>query len=308
MLPAARVYACKALHLAPRDAEVLEHLGAIQFKMERYDEAAASLQEAQSISPQTWTIAYLLAVTKFALADLAASEVQFTKAIANAPDDTTRRVLFAHMAYPILAAGDYARGLALRDQYRPAPTAAAPPAARPRRGRPRWDERVDAICEKVWAHPKLAAMTFAWENPLLAWRALALINVRRAAALEPDLPYPVARYIMSEVSRCFEMADPGGHDDLLNHVELARRTGAGMTVNDAAGQIAHESTANVLVQSALHKRLRLSFGPHADLYRLIAAERSTGAAIDRLIVDHERRSIRALAVAAVSLVFAAGQA
>jgi len=101
MLPAARVYACKALHLAPGDADVLAHLGSIQFRMERYDEAAASLEEAQSITPQSWTIAYLLAATKFALADLANSEVQFTKAIADCPDDATRRLLFAHMAYPI---------------------------------------------------------------------------------------------------------------------------------------------------------------------------------------------------------------
>ena len=308
MLPDARVYACKALHLAPGDADVLAHLGSIQFRMERYDEAAASLEEAQSITPQSWTIAYLLAATKFALADLANSEVQFTKAIADCPDDATRRLLFAPMAYPILAAGDYVRGLTLRDQHRPGSPTAAPPAAHPRRGRPRWNERVDAICEKVWAHPKLGAMSRTWENPLLAWRALALINIRHAAAFEPDLPYPVARHIMSEISRCFEAADPGGYDDLLNHVELARRTGDGMTLNNAAGQIAHESEANVRLQNALHKRLRQSFGKHADLYRLIAVDPNTRAAIDRLIVEHERRSIRALAVAAVSLDFVASQA
>jgi hypothetical protein len=96
------------------------------------------------------------------------------------------------------------------------------------------------------------------ENPLLAWRALALMNIRRAAVLEPDLPYPVARYIMSEVSRCFESADPRGHDNLLNHVELSRRTGDGMTMNNAARQIAHESRANVRLQNAVHKRLRQS--------------------------------------------------
>ena len=138
--------------------------------------------------------------------------------------------------------------------------------------------------------------------------ATECVLIRHAAAFEPDLPYPVARHIMSEISRCFEAADPGGYDDLLNHVELARRTGDGMTLNNAAGQIAHESEANVRLQNALHKRLRQSFGEHADLYRLIAVDPNTRAAIDRLIVEHERRSIRALAVAAVSLDFVASQA
>jgi tetratricopeptide (TPR) repeat protein len=115
---AALVCAHRAVNMAPRSADALHIVGLILFKTEKYSEAELWLREARSIDQDSASIALDLASTKYALGDLIGSVEVFEEAIARAPDESTQRMLRTHMAHPILALGDYARGFALREGAR----------------------------------------------------------------------------------------------------------------------------------------------------------------------------------------------
>jgi tetratricopeptide (TPR) repeat protein len=112
---AALACAHRAVNMAPRSADALHILGLILFKTEKYSEAELWLREARSIDQDSASIALDLASTKYAMGDLIGSVEVFEEAIARAPDESTQRMLRTHMAHPILALGDYARGFALRE-------------------------------------------------------------------------------------------------------------------------------------------------------------------------------------------------
>ena len=95
--------------MAPDDSKALKSLGSLLYRLGQYTEAEDYLQKAQSIDPESWSITFDLALTKYAVGNLSASEALFSEAIARAPDDATRKLLSALMAYPVLASGDYRR-------------------------------------------------------------------------------------------------------------------------------------------------------------------------------------------------------
>jgi tetratricopeptide (TPR) repeat protein len=124
-LAAAAVCARRAVALAPDDVNALKNLGSILWRLERYTEAEPWLEKAYTVS-QSWSVALDLALCKYALGNIAVSEQLFAAAITAAPDDTTRRLLCTHMAYAVLASGDWRRGLALYDhRYMELPTTQA---------------------------------------------------------------------------------------------------------------------------------------------------------------------------------------
>jgi tetratricopeptide (TPR) repeat protein len=124
-LPAAVICARRAVLLAPDDVNALKNLGSILWRLERYTEAEPWLEKAYAVDPQ-WSVALDLALCRYALGNLAESEQLFAEAIAAAPDEGTRRLLCTHMAYAVLASGDWRRGLALYDhRYMELPTSQA---------------------------------------------------------------------------------------------------------------------------------------------------------------------------------------
>ncbi len=112
---AALVCARKAFNMAPHEAAALHILGLVLYRTEKYKEAEVWLQKAESIDPKSWSIALTLALTKYALGDLDGSVEVFSEAIARAPDEPMRTMIRMQMAHPILASGDYKRGLLLRE-------------------------------------------------------------------------------------------------------------------------------------------------------------------------------------------------
>ena len=101
--------------MAPHEAAALHILGLVLYRTEKYKEAEVWLQKAESIDPESWSIALTLALTKYALGDLDGSVEVFSEAIARAPDEPMRTMIRMQMAHPILASGDYKRGLLLRE-------------------------------------------------------------------------------------------------------------------------------------------------------------------------------------------------
>jgi Tfp pilus assembly protein PilF len=125
-LPAAVVCCRRAVAIAPDDVNALKNLGSILWRLERYTEAEPWLEKAYAIAPQSWSVALDLALCRYALGNIADSEQLFAAAITAAPDDTTRQLLCTHMAYAVLASGDWRRGLALYDhRYMELPTTQA---------------------------------------------------------------------------------------------------------------------------------------------------------------------------------------
>ena len=110
---AALVCARKALDADPGHPDALKNLGCVLYRMQRYDEAWGWLEAAIAARPGDHEIAFNLGAACYALGDLAASERWFIEAVCSAPSEVQHARALTQMAYPVLASGDYQRGLAL---------------------------------------------------------------------------------------------------------------------------------------------------------------------------------------------------
>ena len=82
--------------------------------MARFAEARVYLEAAIARKPSgDHEIPYNLGAVAYALGDLPAAEQWFAEAAADAPTEEARSKALVQMAYPVLAGGDYQRGLAL---------------------------------------------------------------------------------------------------------------------------------------------------------------------------------------------------
>jgi hypothetical protein len=110
---AALVCARKAADAAPGHPDALKNLGCILYRMQRFAAARRWLEAAIALRPSDQDIAFNLGAACYSLGDLAASERWFIEAVCTAPNDAAHARALTQMAYPVLASGDYARGLAL---------------------------------------------------------------------------------------------------------------------------------------------------------------------------------------------------
>jgi hypothetical protein len=110
---AALVCARKAADADPAHPDALKNLGCILYRMQRFAEARRWLEAAIALRPSDHDIAFNLGAACYALGDLAESERWFIEAVCTAPNDAAHARALTQMAYPVLASGDYARGLAL---------------------------------------------------------------------------------------------------------------------------------------------------------------------------------------------------
>jgi len=166
------------------------------------------------------------------------------------------------------------------------------------RGRPDWKTKINVFCELVWAKPLNA--TTDRENTA-AVRASALANIRAAIKFgAPDLPRPLVIHIWAEAAKCFGLPGPDNKDDFRELIELARRINSGLSKNMAANVVAGETGACGNLREAIRDRLARAFGKHADLYHQIAAAPDPRVAINQIIFEQERNSMRTL-LSALSL-------
>ena len=273
-LDSAAVCAHRCLNLTPGDAEVLTHLGSIQYRMKRYEEAADLLRKARKADPNYSANANILAMVKLTLGDASEFQSKVNEIIA--------------------------RGAAAGPLRQPPQWADAPAPARRKRGAPFLQQRTEKLYLEITAKPALM-----WRQPVEVWRGLALTNIRAAAALKHgrDLPYPLVRHVLEGLCGYFNLDRPIDTNDLPAMIEIARRTDAGMRRNRAAKDLAEQTEPNARLSNAVYNRLRKNFGVHEHVYRMIAASGDIGAAIDRLMVELERWSIQELDFAAVFEVF-----
>lgn len=110
---AALVCARKAVDADRGHPDALKNLGCILYRMQRYAEARMWLEAAIALRPSDHDIAFNLGAALYSLGELAESERWFIEAVCSAPNEATHGRALTQMAYPVLASGDYARGLAL---------------------------------------------------------------------------------------------------------------------------------------------------------------------------------------------------
>jgi len=108
---AALVCARKALAADPGHPDALKNLGCILYRMQRFAEARMWLEAAIALRPSDHEIAFNLGATCYSLGELADAERWFIEAVCTAPSDAHHARALTQLAYPILAAGDYRRGL-----------------------------------------------------------------------------------------------------------------------------------------------------------------------------------------------------
>jgi len=109
----ALVCARKAVDAAPGHPDALKNLGCILYRMQRFDEARELLEAAITLRPGDHEIAFNLGAVCYSQGELAESERWFIEAVCSAPSEVHEARAATQMAYPVLASGDYQRGLAL---------------------------------------------------------------------------------------------------------------------------------------------------------------------------------------------------
>ena len=108
---AALVCARKALAADPGHPDALKNLGCVLYRLQRFAEARPLLEAAIAARPGDHSIAFNLGAACYALGELAESERWFIDAVCTAPSEVHHARALTQLAYPILASGDYRRGL-----------------------------------------------------------------------------------------------------------------------------------------------------------------------------------------------------
>lgn len=110
----ALVCAEKAAGIAPEHPDALKNLGCVLYRMGRYHKARVWLEAANQRRPGDTEITFNLGAVCYALGELIEAEDWFMQAAGAAQPGTLHFAkALTQMAYPVLAQGDYRRGLAL---------------------------------------------------------------------------------------------------------------------------------------------------------------------------------------------------